>query len=76
MVQRTDEEQLTPSGIHVVKGSEHRPHEGRVVAVGPYITCNLQVGTQVAYSKYAGHKVEIDNEEYLVLREDEILGYL
>lgn len=74
-------EETTKSGIVIPGQSKEKPQQAEVVAVGPggvvdgkEIRMNVSVGQQVIYSKYAGTSVELDDEEYIIVRQDEILA--
>lgn len=76
-------EETTKSGIVLPGQSKERPQQAEVVAVGPggmvegkEITMTVSVGDQVIYSKYAGTEVELDGENYIILRQNEILAII
>ncbi len=72
-------EEVTKGGIIIPDTAKEKPQKGEVVAVGTGKDGNMmtvQVGDIVLYGKYAGQKVELDGEEYLIMREDEILVIL
>ncbi|ACA60499.1 co-chaperone GroES [Candidatus Desulforudis audaxviator] len=77
-------EEVTKGGIVLPDTAKEKPQKGEVVAVGPgrlldngqRVAIDLKVGDQVLYSKYAGNEVKIDGEEYLILRENDVLGVL
>jgi chaperonin GroES len=77
-------EEVTKGGIVLPDTAKEKPQKGEVVAVGPgrlldngtRVAIDLKVGDQVLYSKYAGNEVKIDGEEYLILRESDVLGVL
>lgn len=69
-------EEVTVGGIIIPDTAKEKPQRGEVVAVGPGKEGNLmtvQVGDTVLYGKYAGQKVVFDGQEYLIMREDDIL---
>ena len=70
-------EETTKSGI-VLPGSEkEKPQQAEVVAVGPGtddVKMEVKIGDKVIYSKYAGTNVEIDDEEYIIVKQDDILA--
>lgn len=74
----------TAGGIIIPDSAKERPQLGEIVAVGPgrrdengkRIELDLQVGQRVYHSKYGGTEVKIDGEEYLILREDDILAII
>ena len=75
-------EENTKGGIVLPDTAKDRPQEGEVVAVGPgkvledgtRLTPEVKVGDRVIYSKYSGTEVKIDGEEYLIVRESDILA--
>lgn len=74
-------EETTKSGIVLPGQSKEKPQQAEVVAVGPggmvegkEITMHVSVGDQVIYSKYAGNEVELDDVEYIILRQSDILA--
>lgn len=82
VVQPSDaEEQMSAGGIYIPDTAKEKPQEGKVVAVGPgrltddgsRVPMELAVGDTVVYSKYAGTEYKEGEDEYLVLREDDIL---
>lgn len=84
LVQRLEAETTTASGIIIPDSAKEKPAEGKVVAVGPGKTNDkgervaLQVaeGDFVLFSKYGGTDVKLDGEDYLIMREDDILGII
>lgn len=77
-------EEKTKSGIVLPETAKEKPQEGEVVAVGSgrlldngqRVPIDVKVGDRILYSKYAGNEVKIDDEEYLILREMDILGVI
>lgn len=86
VVKRIEEEEVkTPSGIIIPDTAKEKPQKGEVIAVGPgrwdeegkrRIPLEVKVGDKVLFSKYAGSEVKIDGEEYLIMREDDILAVI
>ena len=82
IVKVLEEEEKTSSGIVLPDKAKEKPQEGEVKAVGPgrvlddgkRLEMDVKVGDRVVYSKYAGTEIKIDGEEYLILRQDDILG--
>ena len=74
--------QATPTGIVLPDTVNERPQEGRVIAVGPgrlldsgkRVEPEVKSGDEVLYAKYAGTEVKLDDDEYLVIRENELLA--
>jgi len=77
-----EEEEKTSSGIVLPDQAKEKPQEGEIKAVGPgrvlddgkRMEMDVKVGDKVVYSKYAGTEIKIDGEEYLILRQDDILA--
>ena len=84
IVQRLDEEEKSAGGIIIPDTAKEKPQQGKVIAVGTGIVLKdgkvipLQVkpGDRVLFSKYGGTEVKFGDEDYLVMREDDILGIL
>jgi chaperonin GroES len=85
LVKRLEAEETTsPGGIIIPDTAKEKPQEGEVVAVGPGKAANdgtvqpmnVKAGDRVLFGKYAGTDVKIDEEDYLIMREDDILGVL
>ncbi|RBP44109.1 co-chaperone GroES [Garciella nitratireducens] len=78
-----EEEEKTKSGIVLPDTAKEKPQEGTVVAVGSgeivdgkKVDLEVKEGDQVIFSKYAGTEVKLDGEEYLILRQSDILAVL
>lgn len=77
-------EEVTKGGIVLPETAKEKPQEGEVVAVGPgrlldngtRVSIDLKVGDRILFSKYAGNEVKLDDVEYLIMRESDILGVL
>lgn len=74
-------EETTKSGIVIPGQSKEKPQQAEVIAVGPggtvdgkEVKMNVSVGQQVIYSKYSGTTVEVDDEEYIIVKQDDILA--
>ena len=83
VVQASDAEQMTASGIVIPDTAKEKPQEGTVIAVGPgrfnedgdaRIPLDVKVGDTVIYSKYGGTEVKYDGEEYLILSARDVLA--
>lgn len=81
VIKRLEAEETTKSGIIVTGTAKERPQEAEVVAVGPGAIVDgkrtemeVKVGDKVLYSKYAGTEVKFEDEEYTILRQDDILA--
>jgi chaperonin GroES len=77
-------EEVTKGGIVLPETAKEKPQEGEVVAVGPgrlldngaRVSIDLQVGDKILFSKYAGNEIKLDDVEYLIMRESDILGVI
>jgi len=84
VVRRIDAEEKTKGGIIIPDTAKEKPQEGEVVAVGPgrlteegkRIAIEVKKGDRVLIGKYSGTDVKIDGTEYVILREDDVLGIL
>ena len=84
LVKRLDSEEKTKGGIIIPDSAKEKPSEGKVVAVGTgkilddgkVQPLDVKKGDKVLFSKYGGTEVEVDGEEHLIIREDDILGVL
>ena len=84
LVKRLEEEAKTAGGIIIPDSAKEKPAEGKVVAVGPgklndkgeRVGLQVKEGDRVLFSKYGGTDVKLDGEDYLIMREDDILGVI
>src|SRR5512136_2127137 len=82
VVKPMQKEEVTKGGIILPDTAKEKPQEGEIVAVGPgritddgkRIAMDLKVGDRVIYSKYGGSEIKIDDVEYIILRESDILA--
>ncbi len=81
VIQKLEAETTTKSGILLTGSAKEQPQEAKVVAVGPgamiegkRVPMDVEVGDKVLYSKYAGTDVKVDGEEYIILKQDDILA--
>ncbi|WP_459891535.1 co-chaperone GroES [Desulfothermus okinawensis] len=84
LVKRLEEEEKTKGGIIIPDTAKEKPIKGEIIAVGPgrltddgkRIEMSVKVGDKVMFSKYAGTEVKIEGEEYLIMREDDIVAII
>lgn len=76
-------EEMTKSGIVLPGQAKEKPQQAEVIAVGPggvvdgkEITMQVKVGDKVIYSKYSGTEVELDNEKYVIVKQNDILAVI
>ncbi len=82
LVQRLEEEETTAGGIIIPDSAKEKPAQGKVVAVGPgkvsdageRVELQVKEGDVILFSKYGGTDVKLDGEDYLIMREDDVLG--
>ena len=84
VVEPTERDEMTASGIYVPETAKEKPQEGKIVAVGPgrmdddgeRIPMDVALGDRVLYAKYAGTEVKLEDKKYLILKESDILAIL
>ena len=84
LVKRLEEEEKTAGGIIIPDSAKEKPIKGEVVAAGPgkcgtdgkKIEMSVKKGDKVLFNKYAGTEVKVDGDEFLVMREDDILAII
>ena len=84
LVQRVEEEKTTKGGIIIPDSAQEKPAEGKVIAVGDgkigddgkRAPMAVKAGDRVLFGKYSGTEVKIEGEEYLIMREDDVLGII
>lgn len=83
VIKRFEAEETTKSGIVLPGSSKEKPQEAEVVAVGPggvvdgkEIKMEVAVGDKVLFSKYAGNEIKFDGEEYIILKQSDILAVI
>jgi len=82
MVKRIEDKKQMQGGLHIPDSAKEKPQEAEVVAVGPgkrlesgtLVPLDVKVGDRILLGKYAGNEIKLDGEEYLIVREDEVLG--
>ena len=84
LVQRVKEEEKTKGGIIIPDTAKEKPVEGRVIAAGigklneegKRIALEVKKGDRILFGKYSGNEIKIEGEEYLIMREDDVLGVI
>jgi chaperonin GroES len=82
IVEILEEEETTASGIVLPDTAKEKPQRGRVLAVGPgprdedgeYVKMDLDEGDEIIFSKYGGTEIKVGTEDYLILRESDVLA--
>ena len=84
LVQRVKEEEKTKGGIIIPDTAKEKPIEGRVIAAGigklseegNRIALEVKKGDRILFGKYSGNEIKIEGKEYLIMREDDVLGII
>lgn len=84
LVRRLEEQESKRGGLYIPDSAKEKPQQAEVMAVGngklmdngERATLDVKAGDRILFGKYSGSEVKIDGEDYLILREDEILGVL
>lgn len=82
LVKRLESEERSAGGIIIPDSAKEKPAQGQVVAVGPgklneagqRVALNVKAGDKVLFSKYGGTEVKLDGDDFLIMREDDVLG--
>ena len=84
LVKRIEEKETAKGGIIIPDTAKEKPQEGEVIAVGhgkkneegKVIALDVKAGDRILFGKYSGAEIKMDNQEYLILREEEVLGVI
>ncbi len=84
VVKRIEEQETTRNGIVIPDSAKEKPQEGEVIALGrgkrlddgKMVALDVQVGDRILFGKYSGNDIKLDGIEYIIMREDDILGVL
>ena len=84
IVRRMEDQEQMRGGLYIPDTAKEKPQEGEVIAVGQgrilnngeRVAMDIKAGDKVLFGKYAGTEIKLDNEEYLILREDDVLGVI
>jgi chaperonin GroES len=74
LIEPMSKEEKTKSGIIIPEIAEEKPEQGKVIAVGPKAT--VKVGDIVLFTKYGPNEIKVDNKEYLIAKEEDVLAIL
>jgi chaperonin GroES len=74
-VSYTEELEKTAGGLYIPDSAKEKPQSGKVEAVGDEVKA-LKVGDKILFDRYSGSKINIDNKEYLIIKEEDVLGIL
>jgi chaperonin GroES len=84
VVKRIEQQEQMQGGLYIPDSAKEKPQEGEVVAVGKgkrlengsLVPLDVAAGDRILFGKYSGSDIKLDGEEYLIMREDEVLGIL
>ena len=84
LVERLEEKEVKKGGIIIPDTAKEKPQEGKVIAVGngkvnddgKKVPLDVKAGDKILFGKYSGSEVKIDDKEYLIMREDDVLAIL
>jgi chaperonin GroES len=84
VVKRIEDQETVRGGIIIPDSAKEKPQEGEVVAVGhgkrlengTMVQLDVKVGDRILFGKYSGSDIKVDGDEYMIMREDEVLGVL
>lgn len=84
LVKRLEEGEIVKGGIIIPDSAKEKPMEGKVVAVGDgkildngqKVNLEVQIGDRILFGKYSGTDIKVDEEDYLIMREEDVLGIL
>ena len=84
VVKRVETQEQKIGGLFIPDSAKEKPQEGEVVAIGKgkrledgkVVPLDVQVGDRILFGKYSGSDIKLDNEEYMIMHEEEVLGIL
>ncbi len=79
LIEPTEAEAKTSGGIFIPDSAQEKPQKGKVIAVGPGtkdVEMEVKVGDTVLYGKYSGTEINVDNKDYLIMRQSDIIAIL
>jgi chaperonin GroES len=84
VVKRIEEQESTRNGIVIPDSAKEKPQEGEVLAVGhgkrlengQLVALDVKAGDRILFGKYSGNEIKLDGTEYIIMREDDVLGVL
>jgi chaperonin GroES len=82
LIKRIEEKEAVKGGIIIPDSAKEKPQEGEVIAVGngkmnedgKVVPLDVKAGDRILFGKYSGSEIKMDDEEYLILKEEEVLG--
>ena len=84
VVKRIEEQETTRHGIFIPDSAKEKPQEGEVMAIGKgkrlddgqMVALDVKVGDRILFGKYSGNEIKLEGTEYIIMREDDVLGVL
>jgi chaperonin GroES len=84
VVKRIEEQETTRNGIIIPDSAKEKPQEGEVIAIGKgkrledgqLVALDIKAGDRILFGKYSGNEIKLDGIEYIIMREDDVLGVL
>ena len=84
VVKRIEEQETTRNGIVIPDSAKEKPQEGEVMAIGKgkrlddgkMVALDINAGDRILFGKYSGNEIKLDGVEYIIMREDDVLGVL
>lgn len=84
LIKRIEEKETVKGGIIIPDSAKEKPQEGEVIAVGngrkteegKVVPLDVKAGDRILFGKYSGAEIKIDDQEYLIVKEDEVLGVI
>src|ERR1700756_3971069 len=84
VVKRIEEQETTRNGIFIPDSAKEKPQEGEVMAIGKgkridngeMVALDVQAGDRILFGKYSGNEITLDGTEYIIMREEDVLGVL
>src|SRR6266853_1809181 len=84
VVKRIDEQETTRNGIIIPDSAKEKPQEGEVIAIGQgrrlddgkMVDLDVRAGDRILFGKYSGNEIKLDGNEFIIMREDDVLGVL
>ena len=84
VVKRIEEQETTRHGIVIPDSAKEKPQEGEVMAIGKgkrldhgkIVALDIKAGDRILFGKYTGNEIQLDGSEYIIMREDDVLGVL
>ncbi|MCB0311425.1 MAG: co-chaperone GroES [Bdellovibrionales bacterium] len=82
IVERIEQDEKTASGLYIPDSAKEKPQQGKVVAVGKgrvnddgtVVSMDVKAGDKILFGKYSGTEIKVEGKDYLIMREDDVLG--